>query len=233
MAWSNWFNKRPALRSATAGLRRKWRLGCEALEDRTTPSVSSTLVSVALPTTAGSAASITSASAGASFSADENLFVFSSDASNLVPGDTNDATDVFVANDLAGTVTRVDVAADGTQAEGASFFPSISADGRYVAFQSYATNLVAADTNGTADVFVKDLQTGAVTLIKRGAATGTIANNFLSRSQRSLRERAVRRLFVVRLESHAGRHRFVRRYFPEKCAKRADRPGELKRQRGN
>jgi hypothetical protein len=180
MPWSNWFTKRPAHRPATPGARRRrTRLGFETLEERTTPAVSTTLVSAALPTTAGAALSITSASAGASFAADENLLVFSSDASNLVPGDTNNSTDVFLADVAAGTLTRLSVAADGTQADGPSFFPSISADGRYVAFQSYATNLVGADINGTADVFVKDLQTGAVALVSTNAA-GAIADNFSS-----------------------------------------------------
>lgn len=180
MAWLPWFRKRSERRSGQVQTRRsQYRLGVETLEDRLTPSASTTLVSVALPTTAGSAASLTTTSSGSSFSSDENLLVFASDAANLVTGDTNASTDIFIANLTTGAIARVSVTSTGAQADGPSFFPSISADGRYVAFQSYATNLVANDTNGTADIFVKDLQTGTVTLIS-SSATGTLGNNFSS-----------------------------------------------------
>ena len=72
-----------------------------------------------------------------------------SDASNLVPGDTNDADDVFVHDRETGTTERVSVASAGNQGNGDSDDPAISADGRYVAFQSFASNLVPGDTNGT------------------------------------------------------------------------------------
>jgi hypothetical protein len=65
----------------------------------------------------------------------------------------------------AQTTTRVSTDATGTQVAGASRQPSASADGRFVAFASTATTLVAGDTNGSADVFVKDRQTGAVTRV--------------------------------------------------------------------
>ncbi len=179
MNWSKWF-KKPVLRTqAPVPRRRAVRLGMETLEERTTPTVNTSLISVALPTFAGSAASITSASAGATFSADENLVVFSSDASNLIAGDANGFTDIFVANLSAGTVTRVSIGSGVEEANGASFFPSISADGRYVAFQSSASNLVANDGNGTADIFVKDLQTGTIALASSSSA-GTVSDNFSS-----------------------------------------------------
>jgi Tol biopolymer transport system component len=96
-----------------------------------------------------------------SISADGRYVAFDSDDWNLVWGDTNDVFDVFV-NDRETTVTtRVSVDDSGTQADGASFRPSISADGRYVAYQSEAPNLVAGDTNGGMDVFVSDRRSGA------------------------------------------------------------------------
>ena len=79
-------------------------------------------------------------------------------ASNLVPGDTNNTDDVFVRNTLSQTTTRVSVSTAGAQANGPSDSPSISYDGRWVAFRSAATNLVAGDTNGQSDIFLRDLR---------------------------------------------------------------------------
>jgi Tol biopolymer transport system component len=89
-------------------------------------------------------------------SADGRYVAFLSDATNLFAGDTNGLTDVFVRDRELHRTERVSIRADGVQANGASFLPSISADGRYVAFASDATDLVAADTNGQTDVFVRD-----------------------------------------------------------------------------
>lgn len=89
-----------------------------------------------------------------SISSDGRYVAFSSNASNLVPGDTNGSTDVFVRDVVAATTTRVSVNSDGSQAEGNSRQPSISSDGRYVAFSSSASNLVVGDTNWAPDVFV-------------------------------------------------------------------------------
>ena len=86
--------------------------------------------------------------------------VFYSFASNLVPGDTNGVADIFVRDRQTDETTRVSVRSGGAQADGLSFCPSISDDGRFVAFVSYATNLVPNDTNGTPDIFVHDRQTG-------------------------------------------------------------------------
>src|SRR5437867_824550 len=91
-----------------------------------------------------------------SISADGRFVAFSSVATNRVPGDTNAAFDVFVHDRLTGTTERVSVASAGTQGNGSSLDPSISADGRFVAFSSVATNLVPGDTNGKEDVFVHD-----------------------------------------------------------------------------
>jgi Tol biopolymer transport system component len=87
---------------------------------------------------------------------------FESSASNLVPGDTNGAVDVFVRDHRDGTTRRVSTSGAGAQGNNASHQPSISDDGNLVAFQSYADNLVPGDTNGYLDVFVKDLRTGFV-----------------------------------------------------------------------
>jgi Tol biopolymer transport system component len=100
-----------------------------------------------------------------SISADGRYVAFASLASNLVSGDTNGGADVFVHDRQTGQTTRVSVASDGTQGNGDSYFPSISADGRYVAFSSYAGNLVSGDTNGEADIFVHDRQTGQTTRV--------------------------------------------------------------------
>lgn len=103
-------------------------------------------------------------SADSSISADGRFVAFQSEASTLVVGDTNFRTDVFVRDRQSGTTVRVSVDSLGVQANGSSNFPSISADGRYVAFQSSASNLVSGDTNGTSDVFVHDRHSGVTEL---------------------------------------------------------------------
>ena len=100
---------------------------------------------------------------------------FSSDASNLVSGDTNGAQDIFVKDLQTGTTKRISVASDGTQGNYSFYNASISADGRYVAFESEATNLVSGDTNRARDIFVKDLQTGITKSISV-ASDGTQGN---------------------------------------------------------
>jgi Tol biopolymer transport system component len=93
-------------------------------------------------------------------SADGRYVAFASDASNLVAGDTNNSTDVFLRDRQNGTTVRVSVGAGGAQANSGGSSPAISADGRYVAFSSDSTNLVAGDTNGTTDVFLRDRLAG-------------------------------------------------------------------------
>ena len=102
----------------------------------------------------------------ASLSAYGRYMVFSSRASNLVPGDTNGASDIFIKDLQTGVVTRVSTDSDGNQSDPFhSWHPSISPDGRYVTFSSSATNLVPGDTNSASDIFMKDLQTGATTRV--------------------------------------------------------------------
>jgi hypothetical protein len=94
------------------------------------------------------------------FSADGRYVAFWSRASNLVAGDTNNSPDVFVHDRLTGQTTRVSIDSNGGQANEGSIGPTLSADGRYVAFYSAASNLVADDTDNTFGVFVHDRQTG-------------------------------------------------------------------------
>ena len=113
-------------------------------------------------------------------SGDGRYVAFESDASNLVPGDTNNSRDIFVHDTQTGTTSRADVASDGTQASTSTDLygtasPAISGDGRYVAFWSWATNLVPGDTNGYPDVFVHDMQTGTTVRVSV-ASNGTQAN---------------------------------------------------------
>lgn len=95
-------------------------------------------------------------------SADGRRVAFTSGAANLVSGDTNGRIDVFVRDVATGRTTRASVSSSEAQGDRSSGdgAPSISADGRYVAYTSRATNLVAQDTNGTLDVFVRDLDAG-------------------------------------------------------------------------
>ena len=102
-----------------------------------------------------------------SLSADGRCVTFGSGADNLVPNDTNGQYDVFVCNLQTHAVERVSMATDGTQGDGPSGSSTISADGRYVAFCSEATNLAPSDTNNESDVFVYDRQTGAIEIVSR------------------------------------------------------------------
>jgi Tol biopolymer transport system component len=104
----------------------------------------------------------------AAISADGRFVAFSSVATNLVPGDTNSANDIFlrdtcigVASGCAPATSRISVATSGTQANDASDSPSLSADGRFIAFASGASNLVSSDTNNSQDVFLRDTCIGA------------------------------------------------------------------------
>src|SRR4028119_1826408 len=114
----------------------------------------------------------------ASISADGRFVAFSSDATNLVPGDdTNSSRDILVRDRLTNTTTRVSVDSAGNQANSSSFAPSISADGRFVAFYSEATNLVLGDTNNTYDIFVRDTLTNTTTRVSLDSA-GNQGNGF-------------------------------------------------------
>ncbi|MDR4484687.1 MAG: FG-GAP-like repeat-containing protein [Nitrospirales bacterium] len=103
-------------------------------------------------------------------SADGRFVAFDSASINLVPGDTNGARDIFVHDRQTGLTTRVSVSSTGAEANGGSSYPRISANGRFVAFTSYASNLVNGDTNGVDDVFVHDRQTGQTTRVNVSSA---------------------------------------------------------------
>jgi WD40-like Beta Propeller Repeat len=103
-------------------------------------------------------------------SASGRFVAFASDAENLVPGDTNDAGDIFVHDRKTGATTRVSVATFALQANDVSFAPAISANGRWVAFRSRATDLVPGDANGSEDVFLHDRKTGTTIVVSVDAA---------------------------------------------------------------
>lgn len=104
-------------------------------------------------------------------SADGRYVVFESGAKNLVPGDTNGCSDIFVRDLVAGTTALVSVGSAGGFGDGPSTTPVMTPDGRYVGFVSSANNLVSNDTNGIADIFVRDLQLGVTTLASPGATS--------------------------------------------------------------
>lgn len=146
------------------------------LRDRT--NATTTLVSVNLTGTGSSNGD----SLPQGISSDGRYALFESSASDLVTGDNNGASDVFVRDMSSGTTLLVSVATDGTSGNGASRSSVMTPDGRYVAFVSAATNLVASDTNGIPDVFVRDLRSGTMTLASVGA-TSTGSYTFPSSSE--------------------------------------------------
>jgi Tol biopolymer transport system component len=103
-----------------------------------------------------------------SVSSSGRYVAFQSDANTLVNGDGNDVSDVFVRDRTARTTMRVSVGAGGAEADGANELPSISANGRVVAFLSRARNLAGSDTTDTPDVFVRDLDAGTTTRVSAG-----------------------------------------------------------------
>jgi Tol biopolymer transport system component len=113
-----------------------------------------------------------SQSTGAALSGDGRYVAFRSLADNLVPGDTNGAEDIFVRDTALGATTRVSVDSAGVQSNPAisvqGAYLDISADGRYVVFESNADNLVSDDTNGAYDVFVRDRDTGVTSRVNIG-----------------------------------------------------------------
>ena len=103
--------------------------------------------------------------ANPSISSDGRYVAFESTASSLVPGDTNNASDIFIKDTVTGQTVRVSVDSSVNQGNGGSYKPSISLDGRYVSFESVAANLVIGDTNGVSDIFVHDTLTGQTTRV--------------------------------------------------------------------
>jgi hypothetical protein len=132
------------------------------LRDR--DSGTTTLVSVNLAGTGGNGDSFPTA-----ISTNGQFALFESAASDLVANDTSLANDIFVRDLVNGVTTLVSVSTNGGSANGASYHSAMTPDGRYVAFVSAASNLVAGDANGIPDVFVRDLQAGTTTLVSAGA----------------------------------------------------------------
>jgi|GEM_PF-1224812 len=156
-------------------------------------SVSTNLVSPPTPSTwqifvrdrfAG-ATTVASVSTGGAYGDSSSLFpsvsgtgryvAFESTSTNLVSPPTSGDNQVYIRDTLAGTTILASVSTSGAQGNGRSHYPGISADGRYVAFQSLATDLVSPGTTGD-QVFVRDLQTGTTTLVSVTAG-GTPGND--------------------------------------------------------
>jgi Tol biopolymer transport system component len=130
--------------------------------------------------TGGAAANASTDSSGIAISAGGRFVVFSSAATNLVPGDTNGKRDVFVRNTGTGVTTRADLGPGGVQANGDSFGPvAISGDGRFVAFESDSSNLVAGSGCSPGQVpfclFIRDRANGTTRFIKRIANPSVVA----------------------------------------------------------
>jgi Tol biopolymer transport system component len=131
-------------------------------------------------TSSGSPAEPNGDSYDPSISSDGHYVSFVSYATNLVLGDTNGWGDVFRADMFQSRmpfVTLVSIAANGTQGNDWASSPSLSADGRYVSFVSWASNLVSGDTNGYNDVFVKDMVTKKIKRLSV-SSNGTVGNSF-------------------------------------------------------
>lgn len=111
-----------------------------------------------------------------SISTDGRYVAFMSAATNLVPGDTNNFEDIFVHDRFTGQTERVSISANSAQGNGSSLSPSISSDGRYVAFVSAADNLVPEDRNSMADTFLYDRLTDNITRVSI-ASDGTEGDN--------------------------------------------------------
>lgn len=122
---------------------------------------------------------------GVAVSGDGRFVAFSSQATNLVPVDTNGVADVFIKDTWTGATVRVSESVAGNQGDGQSSEPAISADGRYVAFLSDATNLVPGDNNQSTDVFVKDTQTGVISMADTDAS-GNVSFGFCANNNPSI-----------------------------------------------
>ncbi len=112
---------------------------------------------------------------------DGRFTVFTSRADNLVKGDENGHLGIFVHDRETGKTEHIDKAYDGSEANGDSEHPSISDDGRFVAYSSFASNLVKGDNNGNVDIFLYDRDEKKTSLISKGADGEANANSHLAR----------------------------------------------------
>lgn len=112
-------------------------------------------------------------------SGDGSVIAFRSEATNLSAVDNNPISDIFAHDRNSGVTTLVSVGLGGAPSDGSSYDPAIDSTGRYVAFESAGTNLVAGDGNGIADVFIRDLETMTTALISvsiGGTAGGNVSS---------------------------------------------------------
>lgn len=109
-----------------------------------------------------------------SITSDGRYVAFDSEATNLVPADTNQAQDVFIHDRFTGSTTRLSVDSVGIQANNGSWEPSISDDGTFISFTSWASNLVLGDSNNVIDVFVRDRGPQPPVLLRTGACPGPV-----------------------------------------------------------
>jgi hypothetical protein len=164
----------------------------------------------------------------AAVNADGRYVTFASSAGNLVPGDTNATTDVFLRDRVTGAIERVSVSSAGAQADSYSYGPAdLSADGRYVVFASAATNLVDGDVNGQVDIFIRDRKARTTKLVSRGStgaqgndtsfgaavsangryvAFGSFATNLVAGDTNGKRDVFIRDLKTHRTRLVSGRH---------------------------
>jgi len=159
---------------------------------RSIAGLTTTRANVPDPST-GAAQAVGGASWDPALGSNGTMVAFESNATNLVLSDANTVRDVFVHNSaavtqpsgcpggvggvLAGGTKRVSVGTGAVEGNGSSFDPSISSDGRYVAFASSATNFLATDTNAADDIFVHDLCTGITTRASVRSETGFQGKN--------------------------------------------------------
>ena len=114
------------------------------------------------------------ASSNPQISADGHYVVFESLASNLVGDDGNGITDIFRRNLETGAIQRVSTSSTGSEADDGCFNAQVSANGRYVVFESAANNLIADDTQNSTDVFYKDMDTGAIVRVATAGSGGYV-----------------------------------------------------------
>jgi Tol biopolymer transport system component len=131
------------------------------------PAIGQGLSKVSLSSGGGEA---NGASTSRSLSGDGSLVAFTSDATDLITGDLNGASDVFLRDRATGTTVLVSANPFGQCGNGSSSAPALSGDGRFCAFVSSASDLVAGDSNGKADIFLRDLTAGTTVLVSVSTA---------------------------------------------------------------
>ena len=162
-------------------------------------------------------------------SANGRFVAYTSFADNLILGDLNEGSDVFVRDLQANTTERVSEYTGHYEGEGDSLRPSISADGRYVAFDSDDWNLVWGDTNDDFDVFVNDRATTVTTRLSIDDS-GTQSNGASNRPV-DQRRRPLRRVLLRGVEPRPGRHERRDRRLRPRPAERRDQADQRRQQR--